>query len=244
MINSVLDHSLFSRKYQVRIREMVKFEIKSLVGRFLMNKLPYTIPNSLGLNLLNLGCSDNYFDGWVNADFFQFNIKFWKSKKRKPDWMLDLRYHLNCPDNYWDGIFCEHTLEHLTPSSSLKLMKELFKKLKPACFLRITVPDLKKYIDFYCKKPVHQNFLKWSMGAEAIQSVAQNWGHLSVWDSELLSIFLQEAGFINIVETGYMEGSDRRIIKDSENRRWETLYMEAQKPQLLTSHNLQKKRLI
>jgi hypothetical protein len=30
-----------------------------------------------------------------------------------PEWVMDATKPWKCPDNYWDGIFTEHVLEHL-----------------------------------------------------------------------------------------------------------------------------------
>ncbi|MBH8564348.1 hypothetical protein I8748_19515 [Nostoc sp. CENA67] len=60
--------------------------------------------------------------------------------------------------------------------------------------------------------------------------MTQNYGHVSVWDSELLARFLKDAGFINIKEVSFMEGTDELLLKDKKDRKWESLYMEAQKP--------------
>lgn len=226
-MSEIQDHSIYSVKYQNSLRGMIRFELISLYGRIFLNKKPRLTDN---LNLLHLGCSHNKFVGWVNADFYQ-GVKFWKKYPNKPDWTLDLRYPLNCDSDYWDGIFTEHTLEHLLPLHVLNLLKEILRTLKPGCWLRVSVPDLGKYVDYYSGKKSHENFKRWPTGAEAIRSLTQNWGHLSVWDSELLGNFLHEAGFVNTRKVNFSEGTDKRIIKDNEKRRWESLYMEAQKPQ-------------
>ena len=219
------DHSIYSTKYQLSLKGLLKFEFISLYGRLVLNKKP----TFNGNNLLNLGCGSNRFDkGWVNADFYS-GIKFWKKHKNRPDWMLDLRYPLNCDDNAWDGVFSEHTLEHLYPNQALSLLKELYRTMREGAWLRISVPDLAKCVDYYCGKQANETFKRWPTGCEAIRSLTQNWIHLSVWDSKLLSRFLQEAGFMNIQEVGFREGTDSKLFKDNEGRRWESFYMEAQK---------------
>jgi predicted SAM-dependent methyltransferase len=219
------DHSIYSTKYQLSLKGLLKFEFISLYGRLVLNKKP-TLIN--GNNLLNLGCGLNKFTGWVNADFYS-GIKFWKRHKNRPDWILDLRYPLNCDDNVWDGVFSEHTLEHLYPNQALSLLKELYRTMKEGAWLRISVPDLSKFVDYYCGKQANETFKRWSTGCEAIRSLTQNWIHLSVWDSKLLSRFLREAAFMNVQEVRFREGSDSKLFKDNEGRRWESLYMEAQK---------------
>jgi predicted SAM-dependent methyltransferase len=132
----------------------------------------------------------------------------------------------------WDGIFSEHTFEHLYPLEVFNLVKELKRTMKPGAWIRITVPDLKKYVNYYCGKQMHEEFLRWASGCEAIRSLTQSYGHKSVWDSELLKYVLKELGFINIKEVSFMQGTDKFLLIERKERQWETLYMEAQKPSI------------
>lgn len=219
--------SIYSTEYQVTLKGLLIFELASLCGRLFLQKR-INLKKS-GTQLLHLGCGRSIFNGWTNADFF-CRLKPWKKYENKPDWMLDLRFPLNCDDNVWDGVFTEHTLEHLYPVQVLNLLKELNRTMKPGAWLRVTVPDLKQYIDYYCGKEVNTTFLRWETGCEAIRSLTQNYGHLSVWDSDLLSQVLKEAEFVNIKEVSFRQGTDKRLLKDQEERAWETLYIEAQRP--------------
>lgn len=220
-------HSIDNTRYQVTLKSLLIFEIKSFYGRLFFSKKPILKQDEK--NFLHLGCGSRKIEGWINADFFR-GFKFWKKDNNLPDWMLDLRFPLNCNDNVWDGVFSEHTLEHLYPLEVLNLLKELYRTMKPSAWLRITVPDLKKYVRYYCGQQKHEKFLKWTTGCEAIGSLTQNYGHRSVWDSELLGHCLKETGFINIQEVFFMQGTDKLLLKDREERQWETLYIEAQKP--------------
>jgi predicted SAM-dependent methyltransferase len=199
---------------------LLKFELRSLYGRILQNRKPPL--NRSSKNLLHLGCGGNEIQGWINADFFSF--------KRKLDWMLDLRYPLNCDDNVWDVVFTEHTLEHLYPDRVASLLKELYRTMKPGAWIRISVPDLQKYVSYYCHQEVDAEFAQFRTGCEAIRTLTQGSIHLSVWDSQLLKNFLESAEFINVQEVSFGKGTDRLSIQDMESRAWETLYMEAQKP--------------
>ncbi len=222
--SDIENYSLYSKKYQMSLKKLIKFELMSVVGRLFLSRKPLVIASEY--KLLNLGCGDSPFNGWINADFF--NVRFWKFFKSL--WMLDMRYPLRCESNYWDGIFTEHTVEHLYPTESRYLFKELYRTLKKGCWLRISVPDLRKYIDYYLGRPVDKKFERWPGGAEALRSLTQNWGHHSVWDERLLALFLRQAGFINVKKVGFREGTDKRLLVDKEERKWESLYMEAQKP--------------
>jgi predicted SAM-dependent methyltransferase len=107
-------------------------------------------------------------------------------------------------------------------------LREIFRVLKPQCWLRINAPDLKRAVDYYIGKI---SIPEYRFKAEAIANLTQNWGHHSVWDEELLTKALEITGFTNIrkVEFG-KEGTDKRLIKEEEVRRCETLVLEAQKP--------------
>ncbi len=218
-------YSIYNTKHQNSLRKTIRFELISFYGGLFLNRKPKLFGNS---HLLHLGCATNKFEGWTNADFYR-GLRFWKKDRTKLEWRLDLRYPMNCDDDIWDGVFCEHTLEHLYPLQVLNLLKELYRSMKPKAFIRVTVPDLKKYVDYYNGNLPHENFSRWETGCEAIRSVTQNWTHLSVWDSHLLGRFFKEAGFRNVKETEHMTGSDKRLLRDRPENKWETLYMEAQK---------------
>jgi predicted SAM-dependent methyltransferase len=157
-------------------------------------------------------------------------LKFWKKypQHRKPEIEMDLRYPLNCPSNVVDGVYSGHTLEHLYPNHAYQLLSEIYRVLKPKCWLRINVPDLKRCVDFYNGRV---SITRYKFKAEAISDYTQNWGHHSAWDEELLSYALEITGFINIrkVEFG-IEGTDIRLIKEEDVRKYDTLVLEAQKP--------------
>ncbi|MFM6082736.1 MAG: class I SAM-dependent methyltransferase, partial [Dolichospermum sp.] len=168
---------------------------------------------------------------WINADFFSLGFRnIFKKNTSKPDWMLDLRFPLNCDDDVWDGVFTEHTLEHLYPDQALRLLQELYRTMKPGSWIRITVPDLRKYVDHYYGQKIHEKFDRWETGCEAIRSLSQDYFHLSLWDSEFLGKCLNDLGFINVKQVSFRQGTDISLLKDKEEREWESLYMEAQKP--------------
>lgn len=220
-------YSIFSKAYLPNWKYLLRFEIISFIGRHFFQK---KAPKLHEKNLLNLGCGDTYYEGWINADFFR--VRFWK--KPIKDWSLDLRYPLKCSDNFWDGVFTEHTLEHLHPLDDFNLMKELFRTLKPGCWIRICVPGLEQSLKEFYDDNLSENNLKgvlYDTKAEAIWSLTQNWGHLSVWNADLMCALLKNAGFINAKEVSFRQGTDVTLLKDMEERRVESLYIEAQKPE-------------
>ncbi len=218
----------FGDQYMVSLKGLLWFEMKSFVGRHLFNKQPKISKSTK--NYLHLGCGDVYIDNFVNADFFSVLWILRKSMK-KPDWMLDLRCPLNCPDNIWDGVFTEHTIEHLYSNQVYYLLTELYRTMKDGAIIRITVPDLKKYIEFYTKdfQNISQSDFPYKSGAEAIGNLTQNYFHHSVWDAELLAEIMNDIGFCDIQERKFKEGRNTFLLIEKEERKWETLYIEGVK---------------
>ena len=222
MSNSNL-FSIYDTTLEPRLSDVLKYELKSLLGRSLFAKTPPILRTNP--QLLNLGCGFNYYPDFVNADFF-------KLKSRSPGanfWGVDLRYSLRCSDNYWEGVYTEHTLEHLHPERVLALMREVLRTLKSGCWVRIVVPDLAKYVDYYCGKASHENFQVWKPRGAALRSVAQNHRHMSLWDAELMTDCLTRSGFREIHQRAFKDGADKKLLKDSPAREFESLYIEARK---------------
>ena len=187
---------------------LLVFEIKSLLGRY-FKKHSNKIKILKSPALLDLGCGNNFTDGWIHVDFYLFQFKFWK-KYRLPEVQADFRYPLNCHDNIIDGVYCGHTLEHLYPDQAYNFLNEIYRVLKPQSWLRINVPDLKVAVDFYNGKI---DLPEYKYKVEAIANLTQNSGHCSVWDSELLYVALENTGFVNIREVEFgREGMDIRLI--------------------------------
>jgi predicted SAM-dependent methyltransferase len=190
-----------------------------LARRFLSRRVPATgeLPR-----LLNLGCGPVRYKDWVNADFYTFS---WMMRGHAPpDWSLDATQPWKCPSDYWDGIFTEHVLEHLSYGGGLFAIGECYRTLKPGAWLRVSVPDINRFIDF-------QSFAgRFPRRPIAISVATQHFGHRSVWDPDLMTEVLSECGFVRAQNTGFRRGSDERLIMDQEARRAESLYVEAQKP--------------
>ncbi len=218
-------------EYKHSLKSIAQFELKSWFGRIFKNK---KCKLKKSHNYLHLGCGSNYIEGYINADFFTFSkIKFWKKRTVKIDWEVDLRYPLNCDDEVFDGVFMEHVLEHLYFDDAKNLLKELYRVLKKGAFIRITVPDLEKYVKFYNKNydgyDAEAFKSKFKTGCDAISNLTQNYFHLSVWDYEKLQITLEEVGFNNVKKMEYGKSQDQKLLLDLQERAWETLYVEAQK---------------
>lgn len=215
-------------EYKSDLKGLAFFEFKSWLGRVFINGKPKL---KSGENYLHLGCGSNYVDGYVNADFYRF--KFWKKDFKKIEWQLDLRYPLNCEDEVFDGIFMEHVLEHLYPDDAKRLLQELHRVLKTDSIIRITVPDIEKYVNFYIKNYEtldSEEFNKrYSTGCSAIRNTTQNYFHFSTWDFEELKGFLEKVGFKDVRKMEFGVTQNEKLNLDLKDRTWETLYVEARK---------------
>lgn len=203
-----------------------------MAGQTVLGRLVYHgQPPLAGQNFLNLCCGKNFYPGWINADFyFSKSTKLFRPRERKPNWRIDIRSPLRCPDGVIDGVFSEHTLEHINFADARRLLSELYRVMKPGAAIRIAVPDLEKYVDFYESRRQEAFQERFSSGAEAIGNLTQNHYHLSVWDHELLARELASAGFTDIAKCEFGDGKFKSVLKDDPKHAWETLYVEARKP--------------
>lgn len=214
----------------------VAFEIVSRLGR-LLQRPPPGGPDAP--RYLNLGCGDQILAGFLNLDFFT---------TPKIDYGADLRYPLALESNAFDGVFSEHTVEHLTYAESAALLRECHRILKPGGLLRIVVPDLALFIRHYSAGD-QQWFAAWerlmfsgstdpararrllSTPLEAISFVTQEYGHLSAWDFETLAVYAGRCGFSEITRQAFRQGALPALLVDldAEDRKFVSLYLEARK---------------
>ena len=199
------------------VSKIVASQLEGYVGKIIYNKFP---PKKDNVNLLHLGCGDYHFPQWVNADYYRFSDTIRKKNRKFPDWMLDAASVWKCNSDYWDGIYTEHTFEHLNYSGVINALRESYRTLKSSAWIRIVLPGLEQFLAIYNS---HSK-------AEAVAKLTQTFGHISVWDEELLCELLQEIGFVDVKVVSFGEGSDKRLIKDLERRASESLYVKAKKP--------------
>ena len=218
-------HNYGSKFYNITLKKIIKNELLSYFGRLLSKK--NITPNK---KYLQLGCGESDLrDNYINCDFY--NLDYFNPFKQKNIHYLDLRYPLPFKSNSFEGIFTEHTLEHLYPSEANNLLQEIYRVLKPGCIARISVPDLKTYINYYNNK----NFFlgkDFKTGCEAVWNITQNYEHRSLWDAEWLIYNLKENGFNLCKEYEYRQSQNSDLILDKEGREIESIYIEATKPKI------------
>jgi hypothetical protein len=197
-----------------RLWKILGSKVEGYFGALLFRRSPTSQKR-----LLNLGCGITRFKEFINADFYRFTDII-RRKSNLPDWMLNAGKNWKCSDNFWEGIYTEHTLEHLDYSEVIVCLKECFRTLQSGAWLRVVLPGLEAALQ---SNPLPFN-------AMAVGSLTQTHGHISVWDGDLLCALLREIGFTEVNEVAFKEGRDQRLLVDLEERKFGSFYVEAMKP--------------
>lgn len=200
----------------VNVYGSIKYIFRSAMGLIISGKPK----NNHKHKYLNLGSGAIYKDSWTNADFYRF-------RKIKIDWMLDAGKKWKCDSDYWDGIFSEHVLEHLTYKSAIKCLNECYRTLKKNGILRLSLPNINLSIEHLSGNKFNKGFEKFQSNAECISHVTQNFGHKSTWDPDLLISLLKEIGFTEANKVDYMKSRNIKLCIEQSDKLWESMYIEA-----------------
>ena len=187
---------------------------------------------------VNIGCGSRATLGWVNLDLFAGpNVYFW-----------DCRRGLPFREGAVTAIYSEHMLEHFDPETEAKLfLRECWRCLKLGGILRIVVPDAGAYVRAYGRgwellapmRPLLCDQDGWKdrwLGdvyrtqMQFLNAVfRQGSEHKYAYDEETLALNLSEAGFSRVIPQRFGISIDADMASDSEDRRTESLYVEAVK---------------
>jgi predicted SAM-dependent methyltransferase len=145
---------------------------------------------------LNLGCGQDYKEGWINIDNNSDN------NIAHLDINYDLANGIPFPDNSVDFIFNEHFLEHLTPPQAEKLLRECIRVMRPGAVMRISVPDLvacvQEYTDVKYFKSREKFRKSYGYGGNNICDTfnmnMRSWGHMWMYDWDGLVSRLTRVG--------------------------------------------------
>ena len=137
-------------------------------------------------------------------------------------------------DNSCDGVFCSHTLEHLSLNDFRKSLKNTYKILKPGGIFRCIVPDLefaaRQYINELDKgnpeasiEFLNETLLGTHERPKNIKDILSDfWGnsnHMWMWDKLSLKKELEKIGFKEIRDCYFNDCEDKMFIEvEDENR--------------------------
>jgi predicted SAM-dependent methyltransferase len=156
---------------------------------------------------------------------------------------LDARERLPFEDGVFDWVYAEHFVEHISAAEAIGWLTELRRVLSPAGVIRLTTPDLRRYVESYLSPdggffPTHRDGL-YERGARPrmperpafmFNLIFYYWGHRWIYDFDELRYALGEAGFDadTVVRRAFHEGALPEVaMLDRETRRHETMYVEA-----------------
>jgi ubiquinone/menaquinone biosynthesis C-methylase UbiE len=110
---------------------------------------------------LNLGCGQDYREGYVNVDF---SDTFSSGEKMRVDLRHNLLQTFPFEGNSAEEIIFRETLEHFNRHNGLKVLKEIFRVLKPNGILDLSVPpaerQIRLFLQFFKKEVSFKEFEK------------------------------------------------------------------------------------
>ncbi len=165
---------------------------------------------------------------------------------------MDVTEPFPLPDDAIDFIFAEHLIEHLSWRNGQRMLAECRRVLKPGGVLRLATPDLAVLIDLYRGNgdPDAKHYIRWvtrrylaDHGHEhpvfVLNNAMRNWGHTFLYDAEVLSMALDEAGLRDPVRCALDESAHHELrsleshgsaVGNKRAVAFETMILEAVKP--------------
>lgn len=155
---------------------------------------------------------------------------------------LDIGEPLPFEDGSVDWVYAEHLIEHVPLPTAVFWLTEVHRVLAPGGRLRLTTPDLRKYVEGYLAGDKffarHRRRVGLAIGvappmparnAFMFNQIFYLYGHKWLYDLEELQYVLGEAGFAAsaVQVCSYREGVDPELANlDQMFRNDETIYLE------------------
>jgi predicted SAM-dependent methyltransferase len=202
-------------------------KVQLLYSKIIRNRR-FQLKALLAKEYVNIGCGPNIDEDFINIDFQ------WRAHI---DLCWDITKGLPLKDSCFKGVYTEHCLEHIEFAACQFVLQEVHRVLMPNGIVRIIVPDAELYLDLYQRHkrgeavslPYSPENKEYYTPMMSINRVFRDHGHKFAYDFETLKLMLEKAGFSQIKRVGYMAGKDSQLLVDSEERKIESLYVEALK---------------
>ncbi|MCU0325514.1 MAG: methyltransferase domain-containing protein [Spirosomaceae bacterium] len=148
----------------------------------------------------------------------------------------DIIKGLPIADDSCDGLYCSHTLEHLSLDDFRTALRNSYKVLKKGGIFRCVVPDLEYSARLYVsmldkgQKTASMDFMNETLlgikqrptGVKGfISSFLGNSHHLWMWDKQSLAEELSRAGFVNVRPCGFNDCEDEMFKHVEDPSRFE-----------------------
>jgi predicted SAM-dependent methyltransferase len=178
---------------------------------------------------IHLGCGMRIFPGWINVD---------GDPNPGVDLVWDLRRQLPFPGESAQFVYCEHTFEHIPRRHALTFLRECFRILEPGGLIRLGMPDAELYLRAYADGDNEFfDYLRkrWKVPEAAPIDLVNhmfrmNGRHEYAWDFVALTVVLEQAGFQDVKRWKPCEASCPEICLDNSDHAFESIYVEAIKP--------------
>jgi SAM-dependent methyltransferase len=208
-----------------------------------------------GLRGLDCGCGKNPTAGWLNVDVRPFGGPDGRRSVRGRIALLDgslffLEHDVRDPfpieDASFDWIYSSHVIEHMRQERVIEVLHELRRLLKPGGLLRLSTPDLRRYIEGYLD-PERRFFEEHRRRLAVIPAFADgvpdrpgwmvnqvfyNWGHRWIYDIDEIRYVAEQAGFDPgaVEEAGFRSGREPAVwALDPDGRDDVSLYVEIER---------------
>jgi len=199
------------------------------LSNFFFNKksaLNKRVAANPGPRYLNLGSGPRGLSDpkWINIDGY---------KDTNVHYLCDFNRPLPFEPETFDGIFCEHVLEHFNYEYGRILLTECLRVLKKGGAIRIIVPDGNKFLRAYFDNPdfiIKYKECSTGYPMEAVNAwFYQRYEHQCIYDADYLTDQLKRTGFAKAVKTDYKQSmvGMEAIVLDDQKYSWESLYVEA-----------------
>ncbi len=233
------------------LRPTIEFS-NQLLGRLKRSRkiaVP-TVTAGNGDICLNLGCGLAVTNGWVNIDgslnalvaampsafhVLMYRLTGAKRYYSEGEYCRLLRDHvfihhdlangIPLHDSVADYIYSSHFFEHLYHDDVKNLLNECYRVLKYGGVLRISVPDLEYALALYTSGKKHEMLQNYFFVEDGESHYAR---HKYMYDFEMFSSLLRDAGFGDIQRCQFQEGTVPDIDA-LDNRPDESLFVEARK---------------
>jgi len=176
---------------------------------------------------LNLGSGPRGLDDshWVNVYGFP---------DKNVHYLLDFGRPLPFPDASFDGVFCEHVMEHFSLQNGEKLAREVYRVLRCGGCFRIVVPDGELVLRRYFDAPEDLVERRGNGEGTPMEIVnlyfRQRYEHQFAYDWVTMEKMLLRVGFNDVKRAMFgKSGRCKQVVLDDEKYEWESLYVEALK---------------
>ncbi len=213
-----------------------------------------TALNELGIRGLQSGCGDAVRRNWLNSDYRPLHDS--QDQRTAPgrvyridDDRFFLQHEVPKPfpieDGSLDWCYSEHFIEHLTLADGIAWLADMRRLLRPGGFVRLSTPDLRKYIRAYLDPGdpfLAQHGTKIADSFEDTSAVERpafmvnqtfySWGHRWMYDPDEIRHAAVAAGFRpdSVEERGYRDSRAPEVAPlDIPSRENESFYVEIEK---------------